>query len=61
MKTIIILLAAPLLVVFYAIATAGAPRTKEEREYADREQTEFLEKWSKEHPGMAEKAYRKKG
>jgi len=45
-----LLIGVPCSIITYAMMVASAPRTKEEQDYVDQEQTEYLEKWNAEHP-----------
>lgn len=40
---------APFLVLCYGLMVASSPRTPEERDFQDQEQTEYLQKWNEEH------------
>lgn len=48
-KLIVALAVAPFAVFCYALMVASSPRTQEERDIQDQEQTEYLQKWNEEH------------
>ena len=46
---LIVAAATPFLLLCYALISASAPRTPEEREQEDKEQTEYVKQWRAEH------------